>query len=346
MAAPTSRDDAPAYMLRAQERRARSLLEQPVEGDEPPFMARARARATQRAITEMALPDAPPGRTAAFASETVAPRELQFPEQFRARLATAVDVRLIRHGQTQGYVTDGGLTALGHWQSHRKGQDLAKGLKEGDTVRVVHAPTARAKETADSLRSGIEQALSRYGIGGVTVEGPEPNDDFRNFQFWRGGVEMDVTAAFQDMALLREEHERRSTGDRPGWMVELDRFYKIQAAGGDPITSWLATPMLYTEPPAIVVRRHWHGIVNELNKGPANLKLYMCGHSGPIRAVAASAVGHDPGEPQNVEDVRIKVYADREHAVLTYRGRGVEIELPTMCSPSWFAGSDAVSAAG
>ena len=204
----------------------------------------------------------------AFASETVAPRELQFPEQFRARLATAVDVRLIRHGQTQGYVTDGGLTALGHWQSHRKGQDLAKGLKEGDTVRIVHAPTARATETAESLRSGVEQALSRYGIGGVTVEGPEPNDEFRNFQFWRGGVEMDVTAAFQDMALLREEHERRSTGDRPGWMVELDRFYKIQAAGGDPITSWLSTPMLYTEPPAIVVRRQWYGIVAELEQGP------------------------------------------------------------------------------
>ena len=34
----------------------------------------------------------------------------------------------------------------------------------------------------------------------------------------------------------------------------------------------------------------------------------------------------------------------REHAVLTYRGRGVEIELPTLCTPSWFAESDAASA--
>ena len=66
------------------------------------------------------------------------------------------------------------------------------------------------------------------------------------------------------------------------------------------------------------------------------MKLYMCGHSGPIRALAASAVGHDPGEPKNIEDVRIKVYDDHEHAVLTYRGRGVEIEMPTLCTPSWF----------
>ena len=81
MAAPTSRDDAPAYMLRAQERRAQALLEQPVDSDEPPFMARARARATHRAITER--PAVGPLDTVAFASETVA-RAAQFPEQFRA----------------------------------------------------------------------------------------------------------------------------------------------------------------------------------------------------------------------------------------------------------------------
>ena len=50
-----------------------------------------------------------------------------------------------------------------------------------------------------------------------------------------------------------------------------------------------------------------------------------------------SAVGHDPGEPNNVEDVRIQVYDDLEHAVLTYRGRGLELEIPTLATPSWYA---------
>jgi hypothetical protein len=63
--------------------------------------------------------------------------------------------------------------------------------------------------------------------------------------------------------------------------------------------------------------------------------VFVCSHSGPIRAVAAAAVGHDPGEPYNVEDVRVRVYADREHAVVTYRGRGVETEIPTVTTPSW-----------
>ena len=72
-----------------------------------------------------------------------------------------------------------------------------------------------------------------------------------------------------------------------------------------------------------------------LSKGPPDLRLYVCGHSGPIRAVAAAAVGHDPGEPYNVEDVRIRVFEDREHAILTYRGRGVELEIPTAVTASW-----------
>ena len=94
-------------------------------------MARARARATDRALAELDQLGAPPGRTEAFARATASPRELQYPESFRSRLAATTDVRLIRHGQTQGYISDGGLTPLGRWQAHRKGQDLAKGIQEG-----------------------------------------------------------------------------------------------------------------------------------------------------------------------------------------------------------------------
>jgi broad specificity phosphatase PhoE len=203
------------------------------------------------------------------------------------------------------------------------------------TVRLPHAPTARARETAIAVQEGILQALSRYGIGDVTVEDPVPAEIFDNFQVWCGGKEMDVTAAFQLYARTLEEHERTSAGDRPGWMVEMRRFFNIEAAAADPITYWLHQPTHYFEPPIAVVRRHWQGIVQHLSEGPPDLRLYVCGHSGPIRAVAAAAVGHDPGEPYNVEDVRIRVFEDREHAIVTYRGRGVELEIPTTVTASW-----------
>ena len=154
---------------------------------------------------------------------------------------------------------------------------------------------------------------------------------------WAGGREVDVTAAFQEFAQIHENYQRFGTGDRPGWITEMNRFYRVLQAGGDPITVWLTQPLFYFEPPMIVVRRHWQGITEIIEDSGPNTAIYMSGHSGPIRAVAASAVGHDPGEPNNTEDVRIKVYEDHEHAVLTYRGRGLELEIPTLATPSWYA---------
>jgi broad specificity phosphatase PhoE len=331
----TSRDDAPAYLIRYENRRAAALAQPDPDADEPGFVARARARATDRALAELDQLGAPPGRTESFAFATTSPRELQLPESFRSRMAATTDVRLIRHGQTQGYISDGALTPLGRWQAHRKGQDLAKSIKEASTVRLLHAATARAQETAVAVREGVLQALSRYGIGDVEVEEPQPAEAFDNFQVWCDGKEMDVTAGFQLYARILEEYERSGSGDRPGWIVEMDRFYKIETAGGDPITQWLHQPMHYFEPPINVVRRHWAGIVDQLRDAPPNLRLYVCGHSGPLRALASAAVGHDPGEPYNVEDVRIRVFPDLEHAIVTYRGRGVEIEIPTTVTPSW-----------
>jgi broad specificity phosphatase PhoE len=341
VASNTTRDNAPIYLANYEARRAQidgaraeAIAGVDTTSPEPPFVARARERATRAALAELTRDDGPPGRrTEQFARDVVAPRELQYPESFRHRHSTLVEVRLIRHGQTQGYVADGALTPLGQWQAHRKGQDLARGIKEGTTVKFPHAPTARAKETAIGVRNGIESALAKYGIGDVVLEDPTPNDAFNNFQVWAGGKEMDVTAAFMQFANIRET--QMGTGERPGWIVEMDRFYRIENAGGDPITQWLTMPLSYFEPPLLVVRRHWKGIVALVRESTPNTKIFMCGHSGPIRAVATNAVGHDAGEPNNTEDVRIKVYDDYEHAVVTYRGRGLEIEIPTNVTPSW-----------
>ncbi len=259
------------------------------------------------------------------------------PEPFRRRLAGSTEVRLIRHGQTQGYITDAALSDTGRWQAHRKGQDLAKGVRPGMTVRILHAPTPRATETAHGVYEGLLQAMARYGIEGATVLEPAPADEFDNFQVWCDGSELDVTAAFHHFANVLDRYNLTAEGERPGWMVEMDRFWKVEAAGGDPITHWLTQPMQYFEPAALVVRRFWRGIVTYVRNAAEAERIFVCTHSGPIRAVAASAVGHDPGEPYNVEDVRIRVFRELDRAVLTYRGRGVELQIPTTVTPSWFA---------
>jgi broad specificity phosphatase PhoE len=350
---PTTRDDAPAYLSRYEKRRASGQIDDHLDDglvertdtNLPGFLLRARERSAERARFDQLTGEAPPDRSEAFARETVAPRELTFPEPYRQVLAGSVDVRLIRHGQTQGYVTDAALTPTGRWQAHRKGQDLAKGIKEGMIVKFLHAPTPRAQETAVGVYEGVIQAMARYGIGGATIEEPVVAPEFDNFKVYcvgpDGPRELDVTAAFTYLATLLDHYDTTAEGGRPGWMVEMDRFWKIQAAGGDPITHWLNHPMQYVEPAPLVIRRFWHGITKYVSEATeassADTRIFVCSHSGPIRAVAAQAVGHDPGEPYNVEDVRIRVLQGLQRAIITYRGRGVEIEIPTTITPSWFA---------
>ena len=332
----SSRDEEPAYLLRYESRKKATRSFETID-DEPDFVARARQRSIERALDQIGRADGPPGgRTIEFARETVSPRELQYPETWRERVMATTDVRLIRHGQTQGYITDGGLTPLGKWQAHRKGQDLAKGAKQGDTIRFLYAATARAFETAVGVREGVNQALARFGIVGVDVAEPVVAPAFDNFQVSCNGREMDVTSAFQEFARILDDANVSGVGSRAGWLVEMDRFFRIQHAGGDPITSWLTTPMTYFEPPVLVVRRWWQGVVDAVTDGPDSQKVFVCSHSGPIRAFAAQAVGHDPGEPNNLEDVRIRINHDLERATVTYRGRGLDMEVPVHDRPSWY----------
>jgi broad specificity phosphatase PhoE len=339
---PTTRRDAPAYLARYQERRVQaSAPAGPGGRGEPPYVAHARERAAERASREIHAEAPPGGVSVEYALEIVSPRELVPPPWFHAkRMLGSVDVRLIRHGQTQSYSTDGGLTPLGHWQAHRRGQDLARGVAPGMTIRLPHAPTARAQETALALREGLLQGLARYHIE-ANVEPPHPHDGFRNFQVWCEGRVQDPTQAFVRFATLLEDYERHKSGDRPGWLVEMERFWNIQAAGGDPITHWLRMPMQYFEPAAVCVRRFWKAIVEEVREGPEDLRVFVATHSGPIRAVATAALGHDPGEPTNLEDVRVRVHPDLEHAIVTYRERGLEIEIPCRTAPPWNVAADA-----
>jgi broad specificity phosphatase PhoE len=116
---------------------------------------------------------------------------------------------------------------------------------------------------------------------------------FRNFQVGCDGVALDPTQAFNRYSSILEGYERSKAGDRAGWIVEMDRFWSTQAAGGDPITIWLSQPLQYFEPAALVVRRFWRGIVEALSAPDKPDRLFVATHSGPIRAVAAAGRGSD-----------------------------------------------------
>jgi broad specificity phosphatase PhoE len=350
----TERPDAPAYLRTYLERRERSGSGLPTAGTEsfsadvpadesnmPLYLRQFRVRrsAGEPGI-RLAAPIAdeePPTWTDAWAATSRSREVVLSPEDRPPRSGdrAVVDVHLVRHGETQGYSVNAGLTPMGRWQSHRRGHDLSKSIRDGEPLEIVCAATPRATETAEQIRRGAEQGLTLWARA-APIDGPVPMDEFRNFTVWTPSGEMDVTSAFREYHAVAERYERTALGDRPLWLVELDRFVRVQRGGGDPIQFWMTTPLLSFEPPSMVVLRFWAGIQKLVAVVPDGGRILIATHSGPIRAFAAWALGHDAGEPYNLEDVRVKVRRSLTEAQVTYRNRSVEVHVPPAAEwPSW-----------
>jgi hypothetical protein len=134
----TERYEAPLYLARYLERQARRRGgggdAAPAGDDNTPLYLR---RFRERRLVPSAL-DAPPPEAGGFSAkyaEVARSKEIVAPPE--ARIPLRASVRLVRHGETQGYSTDSGLTPLGGWQSHRRGFDISKGVRDGDVVRLV-----------------------------------------------------------------------------------------------------------------------------------------------------------------------------------------------------------------
>jgi broad specificity phosphatase PhoE len=270
-------------------------------------------------------------------------KEIAAPLERKATEKIVCEISIIRHGITQGYSTDAGLTPMGAWQAHRRGHELARRFDHGDQVRLVCADTNRARQTADQLFRGAKDGLSMWGID-ADVTHPEPIPELRNFGVWTPDGLRDVTSAFRQYQATNETLERLAVGDRPRWLVEIDRFYRTQLGGADPIQEWLTVPMMYFEPPAMCVRRFWRGfhrLMAESRRADGSLthrRILAATHSGPMRAFATWAHGYDPGEPLNTEEIRVKMREGGRTAFVSYRNRVTEVNVPPADEfPNWEA---------
>jgi broad specificity phosphatase PhoE len=243
---------------------------------------------------------------------------------------TGYEVVLLRHGETVGYDGDLGLTPLGERQARERGAALAKEIAPGTDVRMPHAHTARATATAEAVRAAMVDELGDRADG-TTVGSLHVEPDLTNLRFDLLGDVVDTSVAVTTRLRLPE-------GELPGWAREFDRFdsdYRAVAAQGGPIEYWLRNPTLFFEPPQLAALRLWRAVAAfGALAGDRPLLVVATSHSGPMRAIVATAIGHDAGEPHNLEDVRVAVSAPGA-ATLTFRDHVVPFaELPTM--PPWF----------
>ena len=322
----TERSDAPAYLSRHLARRTAAPADPSLRGDEslPLYLRQHRGR--EHRSDPVMYDGNVVGSSRAWAEVT---RTKEIVPERREQVADVdCDIYLVRHGETQGYSSESGLTPLGSWQAHRRGQELARRVTDGMKVELLCAPTNRARQTAEHIRRGL---LDNAGLFGRETEIGELHDsaDFRNFEVATPAGPRDVTSAFRLYQREMEAFERVGLGERPGWLVDVDRFWGIQKGGGDPITHWLTMPMMYFEPPVSCVRRFWRGILEARDRADAKT-VVVATHSGPIRAFATLAMGYDPGEPFNTEFVRVRLLAGGTTALVLYRNRVQEVGVPDL----------------
>jgi broad specificity phosphatase PhoE len=331
----TDRTDAPLYLSRYTSRRRDAQApdasgsgsgEADADGT-PLYLRRFRERQGDAgAGARSALLEVDGERFSPQYAEVTRSHEIIAPPERREADDYVSEIRIIRHGITQGYSTDAGLTPMGGWQAHQRGHALAKTLRAWPRMRIVCADTNRARQSAEQIHRGLLDGLDQFGREAV-VEGPDAIPELRNFQVWTPDGPRDVTSAFRQYQALMEKLERMAVGDRPRWLVEIDRFYRTQLGGQDPIQMWLGIPLMYFESPQACVLRFWRGFVRLVEESPGT-RIIAATHSGPIRAFATWAHGYDPGEPHNAEEVVVRIRRGGRTAFVGYRNRVTEVSVP------------------
>lgn len=232
-------------------------------------------------------------------------------------------VLLIRHGETHGYFDDVGLTEHGEDQCRAKGDELAGELPAGTRVALVHAPTARATATARMLREVLAARRDDLELGELRSD-----RRFDSLQFLHEG------AARESSGVAAHRLQYATNGaPTPDWVRAYDRFdtdYGAASRLGGPIDRWMALVGLHFEPPQVIAYRAWAGIRALDTTEPASITL-VASHSALLRGFAAAALGHDPGEPRNLEHVEVVV--DGPRAAVAFRGERIDVEVPTELPP-------------
>ena len=210
-------------------------------------------------------------------------------------------------------------------------------------MRLVCADTNRARQTADQLYRGATDGLEMWGIDAEITE-PEPIPELRNFGVWTPDGLRDVTSAFRQYQSTNETLERMAVGDRPRWLVEIDRFYRTQLGGADPIQEWLTIPMMYFEPPAMCVRRFWRGFHRLIAESTrrrtlTHRRILAATHSGPDARVRHLGARLRPRRaPEHRGDPGQGARGRRRRAFVSYRNRVTEVNVPPPDEfPQWEA---------
>lgn len=202
-------------------------------------------------------------------------------------------VHLVRHGRIPDHRADNPLTAEGCQETLEIGRRLAAQVRPGETIGLFASPTRRTRQTAEMLRQGLLEGLSRLGLE-ATVAPVLVEDRLQNLQLYLNGLGYDPVRPLFDAArwLLQENPS-----------PQFEASVAFQAGfwqSPDPMDYWLTHPSPAFEAPESVAERIRAYLAERLSAGPGgnSPRRDICvSHSANLRAFLQLALGRDPGEP-------------------------------------------------
>ena len=195
-------------------------------------------------------------------------------------------IYIVRHGNVADHQGDVAILPEGKRAAFDAGARLAVHLRDGDAATLLHAPTARTRETVQELARGLELTARAQNKNAARVLPPRVENAIRNFHLLIDGCEYPPTDA------MHESLPASAARD-----PFLNAFWQ---AAGDPIAYWLTHPSASAESPALVAERLRAFCVALLARATPGLHI-LVSHSGPMRAFLRASLGADPGEPDFCE---------------------------------------------
>lgn len=229
-------------------------------------------------------------------------------------------VHWVRHGEVASHRGDIPVTAPGLVVARERGLRLGEQVEAGEEIHFLHTRTRRTLQTAEAIRDGLAEAVSRRGTPGVDLRPPRLAEAIRNPDVYLGGLRVEMVSTPEAMA-----EQTGAVGLDPAALATV-AFWPEFWASRDRIGYWLACLEPPGEDARAVARRLWAYALSLRQIPHRRPQRYVCvTHSGPMRAFLRTYLhGFDPGEPNFSEgiDLRFPAHGPGEVA---FRGQSAPL---------------------
>lgn len=197
---------------------------------------------------------------------------------------------VVRHGNVPHHQGDVAILPEGKIAARASANQIADQMRDGEAAILLHAPTARTRETAQEIARGLASTLREQNKNAARVSPPQVEKAIRNFHFILNDIAYPPT---DDM------HE-----SLPAVAAQNSFLRGFWQAAADPIAYWLTHPSPSAESPELVAQRLMT-FFSQCFDHPSAEFYILTTHSGPMRAFLRTVLGTDPGEPEYCEMFQI-----------------------------------------